>query len=502
MGTYSSGRALDSDASADSIDRFESPVRKQERPPISSRPSSQFGRHNFESAHSGEMLKTPLSAKTYSSGISKSSKSAEALLLASLRERQLMNLARLEMVLAERQAASDRSNVFSSLLRQPASARRDDSNTGGGGGQTKAGRSSESASSSTTAPSSELQPARNQTGPPATHDKSLAKNTEDVHHFVITDSNDHRLDAQLIRQANETTGSRHYRHPPSGDSYSSIPQMTHNLHHNQIQQPPAHPFLHYQSNIAPEPHPSPYHLQQQPGVNSYQPHPYRPQQQSDSLSRFRDWRDVSQSELGLLQRNDRIGASNITWSPYDLTPGGTSNTAEADRSQFNQYYRTLSSNQRFQSVPNDQRLGYLSQSRNKGQAADSSITRPSIHARHYQAEQSNSDTDNSIFMSRSSSHDSEQNGTNSTEATGSKMDSSNGDESDLVNTNDNDDDDDGDDGNHQADTMLGRQPTHVDYFSAYKRDWEDNRSRLKRRNNIRNGDRNDNDPDPDGAMWA
>lgn len=525
MGSYDSVSGPSREYDHDNIDGIDSSDKatepallpKHKRSNSRSSTQSQFINNNRQSHISRTSSPDTLDSRLMKplAGVNKA-KSAEALLLASLRERQLMNLARLEMVLAERQAASDRSQVFSSLLRQP-----DRQDNAGTGSQQPRNAVSDYTSSTSATTSTTAAPAQQSRYNDSSHDKSYASGKAEVHHFVVTNlSNQHIDPQQLIRQANNATSSHQspynqvthsYSSPalakrPSlyNDQQNSTPQMQ-IIHHPTKQLQPPHST--YQMSVPSGSHLFSYQLQQQLNNNQNSAHRQQNNQQhSNSLNRFRDWRDVSHSETDLSQRSDNIIPRNITWSPYDLNTGSTSQAVAAERSSPNDWtsnsYRAQSSNQRIQSVPN---TDHKVDSEAKRDMVDSSITRPGNQARQsaYQDQPSNepaisNELENSSYMTKSGSTDpgfaSADKSLDLTKADPEIMD-----------------DDEGQAANDDLDQLprmspIARQPTHVDYFSAYKRDWEDKRARRKRRHNTMSGsvdsNENKNQPDPDGAIWA
>lgn len=421
-------------------------------------------------------------------------KSAETLLLASLRERQLMNLARLESALAERQAASDRSQVFSSLLR-----RRDNDNN-----QSKAFSNLEpSATSTTAAPALQSSHQINNSSTPS-HGKNLADIGGDMHHFVVTNNNNQQIDPQLIRQMNETIMAMRPIYQPNSQNnqpvsyayssaianklndqtHSSFPRI--NDQHLKQQLQSTYGMINQQGSQIPP--------NQQVNNNLQLSYPRNQQQNSRPLSRFSDWRDVSQSETSLSQRSDRTNPGNVTWSPFDLSVGAISNYDHQFERIPNNHYATntfwvQSSNQQKQSIPRESKSNYQPRSQNgNSDTLDSSVTRAHLHNHHDSISPSTSrlnEDEDSTRMPRASSRNSELHGLNSS------------DENDQIETND--------DGPQQPLVPSSHQPTHVDYFSAYKRDWEDNRSRRIRGGTMpnKNAERHDiNNLAHEGAIWA
>jgi len=195
------------------------------------------------------------------------SRAAEALLLRSLRERQLINLARLEMVLAEQQQASNRSQVFS-RLNAPT--------TGNGENDQRQLRDG---------------PGRSQTS--SRHQHGNQTDDETLHHFMVVNPNSSESPPSPV-----TWNHSHQQ------QWNSSP---YNLQLGEYQR------LHYMSP--------------QLGLRSGQQ-----QFQEKTLKRFRNWRDVSQSEASSSQLNDTNSSAPVTWVPYDLTTGSSTRATEAQNS--------------------------------------------------------------------------------------------------------------------------------------------------------------------------
>lgn len=207
----------------------------------------------------------------------KSLKSPEILLLETLRERQLLNMARLEMVMAKRQQASDRSPVYSSL-----------NSTQNSSFQGKSHSPEQQTTRETNMGTQKQRPTSN----------SRQSDEEVLHHFMMMDNqNFNDLQSKPELSFHSRLRSTLNSQPQTMKSQSKSFNM-HNL-----------------SN----PSRSETDLKQ-------------PQREESSLTRFREWTDVSQSEASSSSRNDKTNRDpNLSWLPYDLNTGGTSNSLSETR---------------------------------------------------------------------------------------------------------------------------------------------------------------------------
>lgn len=203
--------------------------------------------------------------------------SAESLLLQTLRERQLRNLARLDMVMARRQQASDRSPVY-----RPLNSNDDDKQL-----REKPHLKSNS---------------DNEASKHRTSSNSRQSDEEVLHHFMVMDNQTmdnsfHKHDYE-VQSPLRSTGS----HRPF--NYESQYRGLNNL---SLVSGDSNTDKHNENN------------QSRGSRNS-------------ALVRFKEWTDVSQSEASSSSRSDRTNYNpNTSWSPYDLNTGGTSNAVSETR---------------------------------------------------------------------------------------------------------------------------------------------------------------------------
>lgn len=273
--------------------------------------------------------------------------SAEALLLESLRERQLMNLARLDRVLAERYQASNRSQVYSSLNRS---------------GQTTLNFS----------PRSHLLPPSQQ----QQQQQQVTTATSDHRHGDVVDQMQRQIPNNRInnhpsanqRQYNQQDNTR----PSLGQSDEEV------LHHFMATNPPTHPYsihdpvndsiVQQQNQQLSKPY-NPRLQQQSQQLQQFQQQ--QQQQQYPQLNRFRDWRDVSHSEASPSQRSDKTNfPMNATRPQFDLTTSAID--AHGSPSVHSNNYQ-LPSFPRTQSPTNDNHYDAKTY-------ADSIVTKPGIQA--------------------------------------------------------------------------------------------------------------------------
>lgn len=215
--------------------------------------------------------------------------SGEALLLESLRERQLMNLARLEKVLAERYQSSNRSQVYSSSDRL--------------------------SRTSNFSPRSQLLPPSPQTLPIDNRQEDI-----DQQRFApVGGKNVNNIFQNQRQYSNNLNISRPFN---TGHSDEEV------LHHYMVMNPPSHPnngpdladdnVIRQNQLIS-----KPRTIQPQQLLQMQQKQP-QPLQQQSQLNRFRDWRDVSHSEASSSQRSDKTNSpNNITRFPFDPTTSGS-----------------------------------------------------------------------------------------------------------------------------------------------------------------------------------
>lgn len=321
---------------------------------------------------------------------------AEALLLESLRERQLLNLARLDRVLAEKLQASKRSQIYSTP------------NSNYSQSTAKLSAENEPTRQSLTMSSSST-PGRQQSNYNDPQNLNNQTNDEILHHFMIM---------------------------PSGNNQN-------NNNHNQVESPPllSRPTSNDDSLFN-----QPYQQQNQnyPTTNhqrqqiSYSSSPYQfnqqryeqPQQQQHQnhqpLSRFRDWRDVSRSEVSSSQRTDKI-PNNVSWAlPYDLSTGSSSTALEAHKmppggmnNNSNNFHvqqiqkppiksddkadNNMSTKQIFQQYNSTMAVNSLPAQQSANSYADSFVTRPGAQVvNNLQGINYQRPTFDSIFMTRSS----------------------------------------------------------------------------------------------------
>lgn len=230
-------------------------------------------------------------------------KSAESLLLESLRERQLMNLARLDMVLAERQMAtsnnrsyvpSHSSNSSTSLLsrrdsldyqRSPNSSRDRENN---------------------------LSVSNRLSGRSRQQEQQQQSDGEVLHHFMMVNQDADSTGGQSPINSAATDSNRADQFSRFVDRLSSPSGQSSDRNSMQslYNQQAADNSL---SSMAGR------FMDQQPQQQSNQQAP---------LGRFKDWRDVSQVETSPSILNDKTDyhPPNVTWVPYDLSTGSSVNT--------------------------------------------------------------------------------------------------------------------------------------------------------------------------------
>lgn len=412
--------------------------------------------------------------------------SPEALLLEALRERQLMNLARLEKVLSERYQASNRSQVYSSSNRP--------SHTSNFSPRTQLLVSSQQSSpidsryedidnqrsvSSRSRVNNSLQNQRFYGPYNNTRPYSAGQSDEEVsHHYMVMNPSPHlNSDAELV-----------------DDSVSQQNQRVLKPYNQKIQQQQQHQLLQLQQQ----------QLQQYPQLN-----------------RFRDWRDVSHSEASPSHQNDKTNVpNNITRIPFDLTTGGSTAPVElpiASSGLSNNHYK-LSSFLR-QSSTNDAKIethsGTYSPVKNY---ADSVVTKPgpqSITNSFQHNYQQTSQPKSSLFMTRSSTIGGEQVTEPKNRISNGETDLDDGDikSSKRVEITSSNDDENSAERTRKTINLDG--PT--DYFSAYKRTRQvlgsnydkNNRQDTPTRTLNRKDKQHDSEEDPNesdngdaGAMWA
>lgn len=213
---------------------------------------------------------------------------SEALLLQSLRERQLMNLARLEMVLAEKHQASSRSQVLSGL--NPSSNSSHLSNA-------------KMSIDRIETPQNHQTNNQVQNWPPNVRQNEMNSTQTDaevLHHFMMMNQDNH-LNFPMNRDitnpfVNETRWNPNQQLMRSEDYHSNYPTN-----------PFADNFM-SQQQVAPP------------------------------LDRFRDWRDASQSRINSAVLMNKISPRpNFSWFPHDLTTGSSSTPVGSRRSPFEMY---------------------------------------------------------------------------------------------------------------------------------------------------------------------
>lgn len=222
------------------------------------------------------------------------SKSAEALLLASLRERQLLNLARLDMVLAERasQTSSNRSSTYSSV---PQRLDRND-------------LSSRNYQSVSTSYDDRLGRAQYNDANDGGRNFYQRSDEEVAHHFMMVNQPSNKT-------SSETTWGSYQPQQARSSLYTA---SAFDLNPVDLAQQQARAY-------------DGADTRSQQDYNTY-----RQQQHEQPLRRFRDWRDVGQSEASSWQ-SDKMPTQNATWFPYDLTTGNS-----ASMSTTNHYTRSPS----------------------------------------------------------------------------------------------------------------------------------------------------------------
>lgn len=309
-------------------------------------------------------------------------KSAEAALLESLRERQLVNLARLEKALAESQEASNRSHVYSTL---------------------------------NSSISTSLQNIKNDAD--QTHNSYRRTNLN--------------LDRQSINNESSSTHKHHSRHKNQSDQYNSGISNNNQpdeetLHHfmfmsqpnsgGEIPPPSALQNDRHTGNTYPSewrqmdrpPAKSSYDHQSQQYQSSMGSSGSRSNQQHEppTLNRFKEWRDVSQTESGPSQRSDGpSSAPNVTWLPYESAPGIPATSYEGQprlSASHNSYRQQL--RQHHQKPYNETQYTYPAHYNQQIRVySDASVTRPGLgdypssYHNGYQMMPTNS-----MFMTRSS----------------------------------------------------------------------------------------------------
>lgn len=250
------------------------------------------------------------------------SKSAETILVESLRDRQLMNLARLENFIAERQQQSSRrSSIYAPL-----------------NGTSSPTNNLDSGNNFRSSPMITVQDKQfvprsvinNQTTPTI----GYVNGSQVLHHYVMVQS-DSPMPVQYQRSNDGTSIEAQVFENPS----SNLQQANNNNNEHQQQ----HSFVYpgqYQELAQVQNTGLPLKL---PGGGQYfDMPPVAPRTQlGPTLSRFRDWRDVSQSEASSSQRNSDktssfLGSGLQTLSvPYDLTTGSSSNRVSEPLKQPN-----------------------------------------------------------------------------------------------------------------------------------------------------------------------
>ena len=450
-------------------------------------------------------------------------RSAESLLLEQLRERQLLNLARLDVVLAEKQQASNRSlfyaahnasSVYSPSLFSPSSINRSD-NLDLVQRLAQRLKSLDSAPSPTS--SNGQRPMYNNQG--NTNASRSRVDEEILHHFMVVNSSNQNNSDSMSRLASNGNGGLHGGQNPAWDQ-------------------PARAYDQYNGASLVQQYSNPSgSLQNQ--ANRYG------QQQSGSaapLKRFRDWRDVSQSEASSSQHDRINSANNVTWLPYDLSTGGSSAAVEAQSARASSPIPQSSSNYRVQAhhhhyhhhhqqqqqqqLQNYQRQPAInynesgssnfvenSQGNLQQNAADLSVTRPgqafnmNLQQDPYQSRLIN--PTNSMFMTRSNVAEGDVTGrTNQLEDESRR--GGGGDDDTRIS----DRSDDADQVTN-GEIRYNSNNIPVDYFSAYKQEMPSKRrlssllsptnqelSRLVKRREL--PALTDDDPETDdmGAMWA
>lgn len=431
-------------------------------------------------------------------------KSAEALLLESLRERQLMNLARLDMVLAEKQQGSNRSNVYST------------SNT------------------------SYVQT------PPAINQHDFVNNFQRSSH----NNNPTLVNQQQINQNNglksnnQTTDEEIMDHQNNETNLLSK-QMKNDLSNSNLNQNSNSTFskVYDSSNVPDGDYSSPATTQMRPRFQSQQQQQQQePQQQQQQqqlqetvpkLKRFRDWRDMGKSEVNPIQYDkNNAPNNNVTWLPQDLTTDSSSALIGAQSqlnyiSQQTNHLKPFAANNYNETHHQKQLFSYPSTS--SQQVADASVTRPGslismpTYHHHESFKQARPLINNAAPMFMSHSND-EQNSGLKNEKSSSPSD---GDQEGRlmagigggISNKNNIQKEDGDDNARESSfdefepDYEGRQTgsTTIDYFSSYKQDMTGKRRSRPSANSLDypkvRKSRLGNDPvdmvnDEVGAMWA
>jgi len=254
---------------------------------------------------------------------------AEALLLESLRERQLLNLARLEAVLAERSPQSTSNHSLTSLnsmlplrrLQQeytrPEGPLRVHQNFNSADDSIKRTSGNDSGSLST---------GHNESNGD-TRNFHQRSEGEIAHHFMVVGPQ-HSLNGSQGFADHSWNGSYPLNQATNGIANSSLDQSDHQNRTSQMIQ-----------NLFRTYGPSEQQHSTQQQNNSRQP--------QQPLRRFRDWRDVSQSEASSWQ-TDKAPFQNYTWLPYDLSTGSS---ASAGSLQSNNQYSGSNSINYESSIP-------------------------------------------------------------------------------------------------------------------------------------------------------
>lgn len=206
-------------------------------------------------------------------------KSAEALLLESLRERQLLNLAKLDKVMAERLQASNRSHVYSSL-NSPNPNRLNNA-----GSPVSVNQSD---------------PVRRPAG--SSTRQSSRQDEEVTHHYMVvghgeTDTMPNKVDSDRTPKVRFSVA--------DGDGNNGF-----HLAERSLDRLTKNPYLDRENG------------------SSFK-HPLDAVRQNHgplpALNRFREWSDVSQSEASSSHRSNKANLHrNGTWMPYDLNTGSAS----------------------------------------------------------------------------------------------------------------------------------------------------------------------------------
>lgn len=293
-------------------------------------------------------------------------KSAEALLLESLRERQLMNLARLERVLAERQqASSNRSSVYSALNTQHSLSYAKQGDQMMAENERNDQRSDMS----------------NRKAYQDEQKGSRSSNEEVVHHFLVMNN------SMPSSSGSQISGEFISNQQPYHKSVSQLPKQNEQWVARSQQR---YPLLQSNNNE-----------NRNNLINQQQQH----NDLTPSLNRFKSWRDASQSEASSSNARTRLPFNASLFTGGDLTSDSTSSLV-GQNGIYNDRYREQAKSRSYDQRETDSR--FESPTGGFRDYADSIVTKPgpfllSVPQPGYQQSATSS-----VFMTRSSAGQGEQ----------------------------------------------------------------------------------------------